>query len=131
MSFSYDISLSGEKDKLRFLLSDTVQSSAVFQDEEIGGILNIQSNVFLAAALLAYSRATALATSAIQYIVGAGVRDALSIDRRAVPKFWMDLSSKMEQMALTQDSNYEFLDRFAFDIAADGRDFSDYQGFSV
>ena len=130
MSFSYTLPWANDRDRLRFFLSDTVQLKAVFADEEIDGILALQSNVFLAAALLAYNRATALASLGIQYSVGAGVRDAITVDRRQVPKFWLDLASKMEQMAMSQDSAYEFLDRFAFDIDQVGRDFSDYQGFT-
>ena len=129
MSFSYDVALTTEKDRLRFLLSDRIEAKAVFSDEELGGILNLQGNVFLAAALLAYNRATALASLGIQYNIGAGIRDSMMVDRRSVPKFWMDLSKKMEEMAITQDGNYEFWDRAVFEIAPDGRDWSDYQGF--
>lgn len=129
MSFSYSPSLSTDKDKARFLMGDRLEASAVFADEEINGMINMQGNLFLAVALLAWNRASELISVGIQYTIGSGVRDAVSVDRRSIPKYWQDLARKMEMLATSLDIAEAF-DRFAYDIGADGRDYSDYQGFN-
>ena len=128
MSFSYSTSLSTTKDQIRFLTADTVSASAVFQDEEISGILNnIEPNVFYAAALMIRQRMAAFVTKAIRYRVGAtGGTSALEIDRTGLIKNFSLLADKYEAKALSQLD--EVFDRFAFDIDTYGRNRSEYQG---
>ena len=52
MSFSYDFSLSRNLDKVRLLIQDTDKSSALYQDEEILGVLGMAGSVYDAAAML-------------------------------------------------------------------------------
>jgi hypothetical protein len=129
MSFSYDASRKSDLDRIRLMMADTIEATAVFSDEDIALAQDMQSNIFLATALLAYNRAAALASKAVQYMVAAGVRASLSVDRRATPKFWTDLAKKMEDLSISMDVAEAF-DRFAFDIGPDGRDYSDYQGWN-
>lgn len=52
MSFSYDPSQSEDKDRVRFLVQDTTETSAKFQDEEIAVVVNSEANIYMAAAML-------------------------------------------------------------------------------
>jgi hypothetical protein len=52
MSFSYDPSLTEDKDQVRFLVQDTNASKQLFQDEEIAWVLRTEANIYTAAAQL-------------------------------------------------------------------------------
>jgi hypothetical protein len=65
VSFSYTGDPSNSsKDAVRFLLGDTTENTAVFQDEEIEWLLSINSNVWLAAAMGADNAASYYVNSA-------------------------------------------------------------------
>lgn len=51
MAFTYDATLSGARDKLRFLLRDTVEASAAFEDAELDGMLTLSGDSIQAARL--------------------------------------------------------------------------------
>lgn len=135
LSFTYDSSLGSSKDKLRFLISDTVntaKSPAVFADEELSGLLNgIESNLFMAAAVALRSRAASFVDKAISYSVGTGTGrgGALSVDRRGILRDIMALAATFDARALSTPD--EAFDRLDFNIGADGRDLSNYQGFTT
>lgn len=134
MSFSYDVTLSSSRDKLRFLIADTVntaKSPAVYANEELTGLLDgIESNLFQAAAVALRARAAGFVDKAISYSVGTGgTRGALSVDRRGILKDIMALAATFEARALATPD--EAFDRLDFNIGADGRDLSNYQGFTT
>lgn len=52
MSFTYDPALREDKDQVRFLVGDTNESKAKFQDEEIAWVLRTEENVYTASASL-------------------------------------------------------------------------------
>ena len=53
MTFTYLGTLATSLDKVRFLIGDTASASPKFTDEEIAGVLAMQTNVYHAAATLA------------------------------------------------------------------------------
>ena len=126
MSFSYDNTLVALRDRLRFLVSDTASATAIYANEELDGILSVQANVYLAAAILLRQRAAALAPNAILYSSGAFAGGQLMVDRRQTAKALLDLAKSYEETAAA--SAEEAFDRFAFNIDALGRDRSEYQG---
>lgn len=62
MSFSYDETLSTTRDVVRFLVSDIIgpAASALFQDEEIDGIITLRTGERVTAAALPYDVAALL-----------------------------------------------------------------------
>src|SRR5688572_3442242 len=56
MTFTYDPGLATDRDRVRFLIGDTV-APAIVQDEEITGILTMQSGVYSSAAAICRSLA--------------------------------------------------------------------------
>lgn len=126
MSFSYDNTLSASRDRLRFLVSDTTSATAAYANEELDGILSVQANVYLAAAILLRQRAAKLAPDAFLYSSGAFAGGQFTMDRRQTVKALLDLAKSYEEVAAA--SAEEAFDRFAFNIDALGRDRSEYQG---
>ena len=127
MSFSYNTSLTTDLDKVRLLIADTSSSAIIFQDEEITGLLSMEPNVYMAAALAIRSRMAAFVTKAIAYRVGAaGGNAALEIDRTSMIKNFNLLADKFVALAVAGID--EAFDRFAFDIDTFGQDWSEYQG---
>lgn len=127
MSFSYDPNLSTYKDKVRRLVSDTVQARAVFSDEELTAWESIQANIYLAAAEFCRMKGLEVAEGAVLYDTSADVRGGISIDRRQQPKWWFDQAKSLLEMATlyTPDEIYQ---HYAFDIDVNGVDRSQYQG---
>lgn len=69
MAFTYD--LATDTGKLRFLLGDTVQATALFQDEELAMLLALYSNsLYLSAAACCESLARRAATNANAVKIG-------------------------------------------------------------
>lgn len=130
MSFSYDSNLSSTKDYLRFRLDDTVQSSAVFSDEEINGLVNRYGetdNGLMAGIQLAMRGYVKASKQAIDYGKGAhGVVSQITVDRRAIPQYWLNLAKMMREEVLW--SIDEAVDSVAFDVDQYGIDRSDYVG---
>lgn len=126
MSFSYDTALSTARDRVRFHTTDTVQSGAVWSNEEIDGLLSAYTDEFLVAAYALRNRAVYFAARAISFSVGAGNNDSIRVDRRNLPKFYMDLADHLENRALTTPD--EQIDSFAFHVDEFGRDQSEYIG---
>ena len=143
MSFSYDANLSTTRDYLRFRLDDTVEfgpgpngtsaTIAIFSNEEINALIGRFGDgdgglaVAQQLAMRGYVRAI---KQAIVYRTGAaGVNDTLSVDRRTIPKYWLDLAKSFrEEAALLPE---EAIDSFAFHIDTYGHDCSDYVGGAV
>lgn len=126
MSFSYDTALGTARDRVRFYTTDTVQSGAIFSNEEIDGLLSVWTDELLAAAYALRNRAVYFAARAISFSVGAGNNDSIRVDRRNLPKFYMDLADTLERRAMTTPD--EQIDSVAFHIDAFGRDQSEYIG---
>lgn len=125
MAFSYNNSLSTDRDKLRFLIADVTSSSAIYQDSELDGVLSMESNLFRAAAIALRARAASFIEKAIQYSIGAEIRGQLSVDRREIIRNFNLLIQSYETRAETPD---EAWDRFDFNVDVFGRDASHYQG---
>lgn len=129
MSFSYDTTLSTARDRIRFHTTDTVQTSAVFSNEEIDGLLSVYTDELMAAAYALRNRAVYFAARAISFSVGAGNNDSIRVDRRVLPKFYMDLADTLENRALTTPD--EFIDSVAYHVDDFGRDQSEYIGENI
>ncbi len=125
MAFSYDTALSTARDRVRFYTTDTVAASAVFSNEEIDGLLAVYDEL-LAAAHALRNRAVYFAARAISFSVGAGNNDSIRVDRRSLPKFYMELADTLEKQAMTTPA--EAIDSVSFCIDSFGRDHSEYIG---
>lgn len=126
MAFSYNNSLSSDRDRVRFLISDTDSTNVIYQDSELDGVLGIDSNFFRAAAVALRARATSFIEKAILYSVGAGGRSSiLSVDRREIIRNFNLLIESYEARAETPAEGF---DRFDFNTDIFGRDRSRYQG---
>lgn len=125
MAFTYNDALSASKDKVRFLIGDTDSSNVIFQDNEINGVLDLDGNVFRAAAIALRARASKFIEKAIQYSIGADTKGQLSVDRRQVVKEFERMIMSYEVRAESPDEQF---DRFDFNIDVFGRDASHYQG---
>lgn len=128
MSFTYDAALSTARDRVRFYTTDTVQASAVFSDEEINGLLGLYGDELLAASWALRNRAVYFAARAISFSVGAGNNDSIRVDRRSLPKFYMELADNLELRSMGTPG--EFIDSVDFYIDDFGRDRSEYIGDS-
>lgn len=126
MSFTYDPTLTTSKDKVRFFTGDTDPLSIIYTDEELNGLLNIESNFYFASAQAIRARSSKFVTKAISYSVGAGSNDSIRVDRRTIMDNFLKLAQKYEDWAIT--SPEEGFDRFDFSIDPFGRDVSEYQG---
>lgn len=125
MAFTYNDSLSGDRDKVRLLIGDVTSATAIFNDAELDGILGLDSNVFRAAAVALRARATTFIEKAIQYSIGTGTKGQLSVDRRGVVKEFERMILSYEARAESPDERF---DRFDFNVDIFGRDASHYQG---
>lgn len=125
MAFSYSTTLSADRDKLRFLISDVDSTNIIYQDAELDGVLSMDSNIFRAAAIALRARAASFIEKAIQYSIGADVRGQLSVDRREIIRNFNLLIASYEARAEVPD---EAFDRFDFNIDVFGQDRSHYQG---
>lgn len=125
MAFTYNDSLSGDRDKVRLLIGDFTAATAIFNDAELDGILGIDSNIFRAAAVALRARAATFIEKAIQYSIGADVRGQLSLDRRGIIKEFERMILSYEARAESPDERF---DRFDFNVDIFGRDASHYQG---
>lgn len=126
MAFTYNSDLSTDRDKLRFLISDTDSSNPIYQDAELDGVLNMEANLYRAAALALRARASSFIEKAIRYSVGGGGREGLTVDRtRIIANFERMIASYEARASSTPD---EFFDRLDFNIDVFGNDLSHYQG---
>lgn len=126
MAFTYTAGGTSDRDKLRLLIYDLDSSNAKFQDGELDRILDMQTNLFQAAALALRSWANKLLERSFSYSLGAEVRGALAVDRRNQVKDALALADNYEKLALAIPS--EAFDRFDFNVDIFGRDASHYQG---
>lgn len=129
MSFSYSTSLSADRDRLRFFVNDTDSSDYIYENEELDGVLSVEPNLYLAAALCLNQRAVAFAEKAIRYRVGGDNRGILDVDRTKVAAEIRATAKTFQEKAFSVPD--EGWDRMAFDIDGYGRDVSDYQGIST
>lgn len=129
MAFSYDMSLTTYKDKLRRLISDTVEATASFQDEELAAFESVESNIYLAAAEFCEAKGLEIARRAISFDTSADVRGGLNVDRRNQPKWWFERAKSLRDRAVgLASAPDEIISHFAFDIDDAGVDVSQYQG---
>lgn len=125
MAFTYNDSLSGNRDVVRLLIGDTTSATAIFNDAELDGILSLDSNVFRAAAVALRARAATFIEKAIQFSIGADVRGQFSVDRRGIIKEFERMILSYEARAESPDERF---DQFDFNVDIFGRDASHYQG---
>ena len=94
MAFSYDpTSVSSNRDRVRLLIKDTLDSNYVFEDEELDAFLTLESSSLKRAAALAYEVIAGNQAYVLKVIKnldlqtdGAKVAEAL----RATAKAWRD-----------------------------------------
>lgn len=129
MSFSYDTALGTARDRVRFYTTDTVQSGAIFSDEEINGLLSVWTDELLAAAYALRNRAVYFAARSISFRIEAGSGGSVQVDRKILPRFYMELADTLERRAMTTPG--EFIDSVAFHVDAFGRDQSEYIGENI
>jgi len=91
MAFSYSNTLATNLDRVRFLLGDTVEATAKFQDEEITGLLSLGNDPVAAAVTCCYARASKLAEQ-VDVTMG---RTRESTSQAA--KAWMDLAKRLQE----------------------------------
>jgi hypothetical protein len=125
VAFTYNDSLSGDRDKVRLLIGDVTSATAIFNDAELDGILGLDSNVFRAAAIALRARAATFIEKAIQFRVGADAGGQFSVDRRGIIKEFERMILSYEARAQTPSESF---DRFDFNVDIFGRDASHYQG---
>ncbi|MBW2084440.1 MAG: hypothetical protein JRI54_00190 [Deltaproteobacteria bacterium] len=95
MTWSYDSSLSTDKDKVRFHIGDTDETDQLLQDEEITYLLTETTNVLLAA-----SRAAKAITAKFSRQADKAVGDLrISLSQKA--KTYMALATDLEKRAVT------------------------------
>lgn len=96
MSFTYDETLTAQRDRVRFYIGDTVELGHVVEDEEIDGLLAQDSNEFRVGCLIATSQAAKAAralNAASERQVG---RLRLSELRDEVQR-WKDVCAMLEE----------------------------------
>ena len=105
MSFSYD--LSTNVGKVRNLIRDVVQSTAILTDEEISANLTMKGNDIYATAALC-CRSIATAKSLVAKMRKAG---NYSEDSRSIYQAYLDLAKQYEEQALSvpADGNAEVI----------------------
>lgn len=126
MSFSYDPTLTADRDFIRFLTQDTVSSTALYADEELDGLLTRESNVYLAASKAILARLAGFVENAFRFRVGADIRGALEVDRTKIASEMRALAKDLHEQGM--GSPTEFSDAVSFGIDRFGRDVSEYQG---
>jgi len=132
VSFSYSASSIGTslRDYLRFLLNDTVESGAEFQDEEIDGVITRYgsgTDVNYLASQLCYNQYVKATRQAFLYQLGVtGVNEVLSVDRKKIPEYWLKLAEHFRELIVSAPA--EAIDTFDFVVDGYGRDRSEYVG---
>lgn len=96
MTWSYDINLATNRDRIRFLLQDTDTNNQLLQDEEITWALTVWTNVFSAAAKLAHVLGSRFAGKADSKTVG-----DLSLSYSATSERFFRLAEELETLALS------------------------------
>jgi len=124
MAFTHDPTT--DRGKTRLLISDTVEATAAFTDAEIDALLELNSDsIWYAAADGCRSIAAGKASSAFMV----RIEGALQIDKREIPKYFLNLASKYEDRAGgSSDNVVEYIDSLNTDIDLIGRDLSEYVG---
>jgi len=98
MTWSYNSSLTTDKDKVRFYIGDIDQTGQLLQDEEISFLLAEVSNVLLAAAHAAKAVAAKFSRQADKAV--GDLRISLSQKAQA----YMSLAADLEKRALTSSA---------------------------
>lgn len=110
--------------RVRMLIGDTNDSSYIFTDAEITAMLALAgNNVFTAAALCCRSLAACSARSAIAFQV---LSNEFRVDKKSIPKYYLDLADKFDAQAELGDTTDYFVDWNVLISRVDGRDESDY-----
>ena len=126
MAFTYNNSLSADRDKIRFLIQDVDAYHVIFQNEEIDGLLNIEGNLFRAVAIALRAIAMQPDKLAIAFSIGTQGSGLFSVDRRQLIPNLLKMADHWEQRAMSTPD--EAWDRLDFGVDDFGRDISHYQG---
>lgn len=95
MTFSYDASLSTDADKVRFHLGQTDSASSIIGDEEIRAVLADETNIYLAAAVIADAIAG-------RYSLNQNIRiDSFSVDFQGRAEAFRSLAVRLRAQAKT------------------------------
>jgi len=128
MSWSYDINLTADKDRVRFLIRDVESTKKIFQDEEINGVLAFEPNIYQCSAVIIRARLPFYVDKIIAYTLGAEIRGALTFNRKGLIREALELCDSLERKAISVPE--EFMDRLDFGIDRFGEDTSNYDGQS-
>ena len=82
-SWTYDVSLTTAKDRVRFYAGDTIQNQAWIYDEEIEAMLLLRPNELLCAADILDSQ-SAQSSGKVSYSIGGGSAIRIDLSQRAI-----------------------------------------------
>jgi len=97
MAWTYDATLSTDKDKVRYLVGDTNTDDQMIQDEEILGMILDNPNIYRAAA--AVCRAVGARLSRELTLVGTA--GSIALDAHQQAQSFFDLAAKYDAQAAT------------------------------
>lgn len=110
--------------RVRLLIGDTNESDFIFSADEITAMLVLgNSDVFGAAALCCQSIAACAARSAIAY----RILNEFSVDKKNIPKYYLDLAAKYEAKIGSTDTDDYMVDWGFLVSKIDGRDETEYE----
>ena len=113
-----------DRGKVRLLVYDTTESGAAFTDADIDAFLELNSDSVLYAASDACRSLAARNAPSAYYL---RLEGALSLDKKDIPKFFLNLATSFMQKASGgPDGVTEFIDSYAIDITNLGVDKSEY-----
>jgi len=127
MSYTYNEAVSSDKDKVRLLIPDRPDNQynppAIFQDEELVGLVNMFGSVMRAAAEACDIIGTREAPDAIRFRLAT----ELSIDAQKVPEYFKNRASMLREQADKIDEGpFESIDYMEYDILHNAHDDSHY-----
>lgn len=134
-SYNYTPGGSADVDRLRLLIPDRLNENflppAVFSDEELTSEMEIWDDLFYAAASCCEQIAMDKAKQAITMTLEAGSggssggRQLVTIDKREIPKFFLDRAKMLREAA---SNPVEYVDSFDYTVTRYGEDKSEYVG---
>lgn len=106
MSFTYTGALTTDLERVRLLISDTDEDTALFQDGELTWFITEHGSIYLAAAAAARSVAASKSKLAQRLTEGDYSRDLGS-----VVKQWLDLADKLDAQGRAGQASAIFVTR--------------------
>ena len=124
MSYTYDITGTAAKDKLRLIIPDRVNLGydppAVFQDEELATFLGIYGSIVLAAA----GACEVIAMDAAKQAISVSLPTGLSFNKSQIPSYFLQRAKMFREQEMAV--GVEEVDYFDYHISPQGDDESEY-----